>query len=501
MTAPSYGTIIDVQVTNFAFTPISFDVAIGDTIRWTLVEGTHTTTSTSIPVGATPWDYTFSGVGDTFDYVVMVAGVYEYYCVFHPSNMIASFSTSVALPLTEDFDYTDADLLVYHGWVAHSGGGTNSITVTTPGLTFPGYPSSGIGNAALLDNTGEDIHRQFDPVADGPVYASAMINVSNSGGTAAGYFMHFGTNPRTFNYSARVFVQDNGANVAFGLSFASGGEIYTNYDYNYGETYLLVAKYEVVAAADDSVALYVFASSNPPTTTEPSVATLGPYAAAGNTEILPGEIDLRQYSSNQSLVVDGLRVSTSWSGIVPVELTSFTASTNGNSVTLNWTTATELNNSGFEIQRSSEGENWQNLAFVNGIGTSTETHSYSYTDNEVEEGSYSYRLKQIDFDGSFEYSNIINISVTKQFEYKLSQNYPNPFNPASTISFSIPSSSLVELKVFNSIGQEVAVLVNQVKDAGSYQIVFNASSLPSGVYFYKLTAGNFTETKRMLLLK
>ncbi len=115
-------TTINVDVANYAFTPSSFDAAVGDTVVWTLSSGTHTTTSTSVPAGAASWDYTFSAIGDTFAYVITVEGVYEYHCSFHPTLMIASFSTPVALPMYEDFDFPADDNLTMHGWVAHSGG-------------------------------------------------------------------------------------------------------------------------------------------------------------------------------------------------------------------------------------------------------------------------------------------------------------------------------------------------------------------------------------------
>jgi uncharacterized delta-60 repeat protein len=189
--------------------------------------------------------------------------------------------------------------------------------------------------------------------------------------------------------------------------------------------------------------------------------------------------------------------------VIPVELISFTASVSGNNVILNWYTSTELNNSGFEIQRTSINPfgDWETIGFISGQGTTTEPKNYSFTDKKIKRGAYSYRLKQIDLDGSFVYSNIVEVQIDIPFRFSLSQNYPNPFNPGTIIKYSIPSEGLVTLKVYNTIGEEVATLINEVKRVGNYELEFNASSMPSGVYFYRLQAADFVETKKMILLK
>jgi hypothetical protein len=188
--------------------------------------------------------------------------------------------------------------------------------------------------------------------------------------------------------------------------------------------------------------------------------------------------------------------------IVPVELYSFSSSVEGNTVNLSWLTATELNNRGFEIERSFNKSNWSTIGFKEGKGTTSEPQQYSYSDNlsGVVSSRLYYRLKQIDFDGNFEYSNIIEVEIAP-LVFSLSQNYPNPFNPSTKINYSIPQSSNVVIKVFDILGNEVATLVNEQKPAGSYEIEFNATNFPSGVYCYQLKAGTFIETKKMLLVK
>lgn len=186
---------------------------------------------------------------------------------------------------------------------------------------------------------------------------------------------------------------------------------------------------------------------------------------------------------------------------VPVELSGFSAIVTGKYVELNWTTVTEKNNSGFEIQRRNSNRDWEVLGFVAGRGTTTEPFKYSYDDYVNSSGSFTYRLKQIDYDGSYNYSDEVTVEVSAPVEFNLAQNYPNPFNPSTVISFSVPEKSNVSLTVFNVIGEQVATLVNEVKDAGSYQVEFNASNLSSGMYLYRIETGSFTATKKMVFIK
>jgi len=186
--------------------------------------------------------------------------------------------------------------------------------------------------------------------------------------------------------------------------------------------------------------------------------------------------------------------------VVPVELTSFYAEVNGNTVTLKWNTATEKNNLGFEIQRKA-GNDWIVFAFVEGSGTTTESRDYSYSFKA--DGAASYRLKQIDFDGSFSYSQEIEVNNVSPGKYSLEQNYPNPFNPSTKISFGIKEEGNVSLKIYDVLGNEVAVLINKVMQAGIHNVDFNSNefNLPSGIYYYKLESSSFKETKKMILLK
>jgi len=193
-----------------------------------------------------------------------------------------------------------------------------------------------------------------------------------------------------------------------------------------------------------------------------------------------------------------------WTGegsFIPVELVSFIANVFGNDVSLSWMTATEVNNSHFEIQRSTDGVGFERIGIVQGKGTTSEVQYYSFEDRELAKGKYYYRLKQVDFSGVFEFSNIVEAEIVTLINFELAQNYPNPFNPSTTIKFSIPATEFVTLKVYDVMGNEVAELLNEEKSTGSHSVELNASKLASGTYFYKLQAGVKTEVRKMLLLK
>jgi hypothetical protein len=187
--------------------------------------------------------------------------------------------------------------------------------------------------------------------------------------------------------------------------------------------------------------------------------------------------------------------------IVPVELTSFTASAVKDEVELNWTTSTETNNQGFQIERMTAGGTYEEVGFVAGFGTTTEPKSYSFVDSKLESGNYTYRLKQVDFDGTFTYSNEVNVDVEIPLVYALEQNYPNPFNPSTTIKYSIADEGFVKLVIFNMLGEEVTTLVNTQQKAGRYEVNFNAAGLSSGVYVYRLETANFVTSKKLMLMK
>jgi hypothetical protein len=231
-----------------------------------------------------------------------------------------------------------------------------------------------------------------------------------------------------------------------------------------------------------------------------------PYTVVGTG---PGEYQLD--TANNNITVYGLSVFsrfilTDGTAPLPVELSSFTASINRRDVNLNWTTSSETNNSGFDVERKIAGSSWSKVASINGSGTTTSPKNYTYTDKNLSTGSYSYRLKQTDFNGNFTYfemSSEVNIGLPTKFE--MSQNYPNPFNPTTKINYDLPVDGKVSISLYDISGREVAKLVNEVKTAGYYTVQFNASNLSSGTYFYRISAEGkgqkFNDTKKMVLIK
>jgi hypothetical protein len=196
-------------------------------------------------------------------------------------------------------------------------------------------------------------------------------------------------------------------------------------------------------------------------------------------------------------------------GVVPVELSSFTGRSENGKVLLEWITSSELNNLGFEVQRKILGKNsdWEVLSFVEGKGTTSERNIYSFIDDSPANGTIIYRLKQMDIDGSYRILPTVSVDVNLPAEFSLEQNYPNPFNPSTVIRYQLPVNGKVSLKIYDVLGKEVATLVDEYKEAGKYEIEFNVeqaislSSLSSGVYFYKLQAGDFVQVKKMVLMR
>ncbi len=226
------------------------------------------------------------------------------------------------------------------------------------------------------------------------------------------------------------------------------------------------------------------------------ILNIGPFQGMG-TATIPGTVPL---SSAFLYMI--------YTDITPVELTSFTAMTVGEGVQLDWTTATETNNRGFEIERQAGiSQQWNEIGFVEGKGTTTEPQSYSYTDNDVSTGTYTYRLKQIDYDGTNNYSNEVTIAVgSMPTNYALSQNYPNPFNPTTAIQFQVPKTSLVTIKIYDLIGQEIKTLYNGQVQQGRYTVEWNGLNnngiqMSSGTYIYRIVSNDFVQSMKMILMR
>lgn len=243
-----------------------------------------------------------------------------------------------------------------------------------------------------------------------------------------------------------------------------------------------------------------------------------------------------EVTSGADICADDVTINGSYSGSgtqcdspLPVELAYITGELDGEIVKLNWETATEINNYGFQVQRNTplasgippyEGGNeggWIELGFVQGYGTTNSPKQYSYEDDldltlnhNLNLSQLDYRLKQIDNDGTFTYSKVVTVDIStitsineeeKNYTFKLAQNYPNPFNPSTVIKYQIPKRTHVRVEVFNSLAKRVAVLINREQNSGKYKVKFDGSGLSSGIYFYRLQTSERTDIKKMILVK
>lgn len=424
------------------------------------------------------------------------------------------------LLLEENFDYNIGDNITDHSWVAFSSGGTNPITVSSGGLSFSGYASSGIGNAALLDNIGEDDKKGFAEQTSGTVYASFLVNVTTA---RAGYFFHFRSGTSNI---ARVFVKTN-SDFKFGLTKNADTGNYTESSYSYNNTYLVVLKYEFKpGSGDDEVSLFVF-SSGEDFSSEPGSPTLGPYTDGNDLSGIE-YVALRQYHSNQNITVDGIRMGTTWDDApLPVELSIFTAQYLNNVPTLYWVTQSETDNIGWYVYRNTQNDFITSMIvsdLIPGFGTTTEPHSYIYEDyieNALPRYTYWYWLESIDFGGTINhYDKVAHIVIPDNndpgnsnpeapVEFGLFQNNPNPFNPkteeTTEISFNLKEQAYVEINIYNIKGELVKTIYNGFNTAD--EAVWdgkdrNGNLQATGIYFYELKVNNKVySTKRIILIK
>jgi hypothetical protein len=438
--------------------------------------------------------------------------------------LLALFSSSAisqTLFFEENFNYRADTLTVVSGgnWTNFSGTGYK-ILVSNGDLSYPGYKVAGgdSGKITLSTNTAsaEDIMRTF-PTQTGTVYASMLINVldttrlwpnSSSNGD---YFTGFLPSTSTSNYICRFSIKRSTNDSTFLLGIravTTSATTWATKEYSIGKTHLIVFSYQIIADTSNDIASLWINPNLSGTMPPADVISI----ASGTEQPDIARLFFRQAYTNPSstphVEIDKIRVADSWSEApLPVELVSFTAILQkGNNVVLNWSTATEVNNQGFEIQRSSENSNFTKVGFVGGYGTTTNLHSYSFIDENLLPGIYSYRLKQLDNNGTFKYSYTIESEVLGLTSFELSQNYPNPFNPETKINYSIPVAGNVSMVIYNSLGQKIRTLFSGNQDAGWHKITWNGKddfgkNVPSGIYLARIESGNNFKSIKMQLLK
>ncbi len=466
--------------------------------------------------------------------------------------LIAPASTQPLL--IENFDYPVSDLLTTHGWLAHSGAGSVPLAVTDNNLTFTDYPSS-TGNSTFVQNgsgSREDAHIDFTPASSGSVYSALLINGSDflvDGG--GNYFFHLANPFPTTTFRGRIWVrgQQTGAGLAsdhlfqIGISKGSNGTVWDATIRTTGTTYLLVMKYTFNAgASDDTVDLYIFEDGD-----DISVEPGAPVISSVDVESdLPSveNVTLRQSGDVFGLTVDGIRVGTTWADVVqsltiscapvspPIVIPAAGGSYSVNRVLTNNTAAEVafdfwLDIDGPGVDRTNGPHSHTIAANASHMGTPINTvpggapaGEYTYTCNvgtfPTADASDSFTFTKdvcaagcigadTDDDWTFDELDIVSesqSSVALPNAFVLNAAYPNPFNPAVTLSFEMPESAIATLVVYDAVGREVTRLVEGRMEAGHHEVTFDASSLPSGVYFARFTAGNgFAQTQRLTLLK
>ncbi|HAP34694.1 MAG TPA: hypothetical protein DCQ28_01675 [Bacteroidetes bacterium] len=409
----------------------------------------------------------------------------------------------VTLPYYEPFNYTDAtNLGGQAGWVNLNTG--DEVIVTAGNLSYTGYTPS-FGNRIKFDGAGLDPTMTFTQTNSGKIYCSYLLNVTSLGSLNAtgGYYSVIYQSPSSITGGCLQYTRLDGTEFDIGLGARVGTTVSWSSAKSLNTTYLIVVSYEIVPGdTNDVVNMWI----------NPDVSTFGgtepaPTLTATNTLTdLTGlsRFNIRQNSTTGTpfIEIDELRIATTWADVtVPVELVSFTALARSGKVELHWSTATEVNNAGFAVEKNIGGV-WNGIGFVEGNGTTNAPKDYSFTDISSA-GKYQYRLQQIDRDGKFTYSNTVEAVVALTAEdYKLGQNFPNPFNPTTNITFVLKNSEHATVSVYNMLGQHVATLFNGEATAHQiYSLTFDAKNLPSGMYFYSLQSATRNEVKKMMLLK
>lgn len=388
--------------------------------------------------------------------------------------------------LVEEFDYSGN--LTANGWTAHSGGGTSPIATTT-GLTYTDYPNSGTGNAALVTANGEDINLGFTSVNSGSIYVSFLVNVT-SNHTAGDYFFHLtsmsGASPGSF--VARVTAVDEGANHEFSFDKVSSGAQMTNLNISDGTTTLIVLKYTfITGTSNDNVSIFIFPAGGSYPSTEPSPTfstSMGTDASA-----IAG-VCLRQTNTNSDIIVDGIHVATSWAIALPISISSFNIKPTLTSTLLSFSTATEINNSHFVIERSADARTFSEIGRVQGAGTTRVPQSYTFTDEKPLSGLNYYRLRQVDFDGAESLSGVVSVVFGKAGSITIA---PSPATDRVRIQLDEALTNDGLWQVFDNMGRQV---LSGGWEAESADFELDVNTLPEGMYTFRLAVGTQVQVKQ-----
>lgn len=407
-------------------------------------------------------------------------------------SFLLFFTVAQAQLLVEDFNFSGG-ILNNNGWTATAATAATPALSTTNGLTYSGFIGSGIGNAANLGISGEDLTKTLTtPQSSGSLYMTFMVNVSSATTTTGGYITGF-TSGATYltNYNLRVYVKAVTGGIDFGVGRSNGTPFaFTGNTYNLNQTYLITCKYAWVGAValDDICSIYVHPAT--PTLSEPATMSATYTGATGSDATSITAIFIRQGATADAVaaVIDGFHVSNVWSETIPVELTKFTAQKANAAVKLAWSTASELNNSHYDIERSTNGKEFTKIGEISGYGSTQEARTYTFMDEKPSAVNY-YRLRQVDFDGTATLSKAVSVNFDKNSSIKV---YPNVAKDKINIEMNMNDGS-ADLMVLNLLGQ---VLKSQKVQNTEGSISLNINDLPNGSYIIRLVSKSGEMTQR-----
>lgn len=440
---------------------------------------------------------------------------FQFDVVFNNANLyletapIYSFSGGIQSSTDVNTANTNGRLVI--AWI--SGSPLNYGTGDLISLKFNVNSNATIGSDSLEFANG--IVADVNSISLNPQFYGSPINITPYGTVVGGIFA--GTNTLIIKFQPSINITGAFTSGNFGIRWLTslGAGVTLS-----GETGSFGYNHQGVKATSDSYDYITYASTTSiasTTYTAGTEYTLMTVTVSGGTgtgafELCPSGFagDAGQWSITLG-GSDKAPAPASWyyknsvgSVLLPVEITSLTVAAQGvNSTIIKWSTATEVNNNGFDVERRAEGSTaWVKVGFVAGAGICNSPREYSYKDANLAPGVYDYRLRQIDNDGSFKYSASAEVNVGVAGKVLGLMNYPNPFNPTTQIEFSLPEDGYASLKVYNMLGQQVATLFSGVAKTGHYiPAVFNASKLASGVYLARLEYNGRSMIQRMLLAK
>jgi hypothetical protein len=411
--------------------------------------------------------------------------------------------------IDENFSYPPGNITgISEGNWVEAYGSVSNIIVQEGNLNYPGYVSSGIGNYIFIKapetSTAFGVRRDF-LISIPNVYFSFLINVKDTLNlkefSTSGEFFCSLLSGSISKMLVLIKKSSQPGNVKLGISkTVPTYGVFAAADVPVSTPTLVVIRYKVVAGtSNDSISIWI----NPPlsdTEPQPDISSIRESDINGFSGII-----FRQMQNSGNIYIDGLRVASAWGNApLPVELTSFNVSSKGDKILLSWQTATEIDNFGFDIERrivsKYKNEEWKKIGFAEGHGNCNSPRYYSFDDKEVYNFcNYSYRLKQINTDGSFSYSDETDIAINFPGKYHLYQNYPNPFNPSTVLRFSIPEDSYLKITLYNILGQKEAEVYSGYTMAGDHMVNFDAGGLPGGVYFCVLESGRVNKTIKIMI--